>query len=1804
VKKRKKEKGQKPKAKEEKPRKLKEKARSGDQEVKRYDARTIQVLEGTEAVRKRPAMYIGDTAATGLHHLIYEVVDNAIDEAMAGYAKNISIIIHADNSVSVVDDGRGIPVDIHKKQKKPAVEVVMTTLHAGGKFDHRVYKVAGGLHGVGVSVVNALSDWLEVEVKRDGKVFHQRYEKGKTASRLTVIGKSQKTGTAVSFKPDKEIFVAKIEFSYDILANRLRELAFLNKGITIELKDERTDKSNVFNFTGGIISFIEYLNKNKHPLHKKVIFFEKEKDNVRAEVAMQYNDSYAENIFAFANNINTIDGGTHLSGFKSALTRVFNQYCKNKNFLKNTDQALSGDDVREGLVAVISVKVPNPQFEGQTKGKLGNSEVEGIINSIVNENLSAFCEENPSVANKIVEKAVLASRAREAARKARELTRRKGALEFDSLPGKLADCSERDPSLCELYIVEGDSAGGCFAGDTKVALADGRNLSFKELVAESNKGEVNYCYTIKKDGNIGVEKILHPRITKKDAEVIKIILDNDEEIVCTPDHKFISRDGSYVEARNLTPDESLMPLRKKVSQLGGRVTIEGYEMLLNPKTHKWVFTHMLSDSYNLSSGAYKETDGAHKHHIDYNKRNNNPENLIRMTNGEHLDLHRRHAAVTLGRKETIEKCNRIKRSPEYRKKISKKIKTQYGEMLSKKARQQWGNPGYKTYMVDKFLAFYQSNNDYRKKNNNMLNNAQKKYWAKKASRIEQAIRTRRYFAEHPQARMLLSGKAKAEWFNANLLNWRRNKTKEQWTDAFRSRRKDAYDMVYLNTGVTFAKKVYGDYGSIDYYDKARAMLPKRNPNLVKLDTLIKKYFNNDKATLVEAVECYNHKIRRIEKLSTKLNVYDIEIPNTHNFALASGVFVHNSAKQARDRNFQAILPIKGKILNVEKSRLDKILNNEEIRTIITALGTGVGEEFNIEKLRYHKVVLMADADSLTGSQPVILYDTRTRRLNFSTIGSFVENCIEPQRYMALSLNIPTQKLEWRTIQDVVKHPRRTEIYRVRTQNGYELEITSCHSVYAWNGSEAVLKEGNKIKPGDTLILPSRLPRFDQPVTVNLKQVLEKNKEKHKIYIRLKKNMMEEIHPEASVDLTSEAWQRLQRTREARGISRSAMAEAVGVYKTVIQQWETKADNVMPQYGSLRQYLCRVGSDLKKENYSLYLPSLYWRGEGMDNGIKFFLENYSREIKSEFQIDERLAYLLGWYLGDGCSAFINGSPNRFVISIGKEKGSGYRDNLVKLIDELLEAKAVVEHRKGQTTNIHFHSFSFRMLLEHFGLLGKKAHEKFIPNDFFNVDISIQAALLRGLLESDGYITIGRSRKKKYGYRKVIGFSTVSEQLAHNIIYVFRQMGIFPSVARQRPKPHAYKGKIIASNFDKIDVYVSGRDQIFATQDIWREHKDALKLTTWLSSSNKKGNWGKPFILINKDCIGLKVISTEPSRCSDEYVYDLSVAGNQNFVAGEGGVVCHNTDGSHIRTLLLTLFYRQMPKLVEQGNVYIAQPPLYKIKRGKREEYIETEEQMNDMLLELGSEGLTLTSVKDKKEFTEKQLNELLTKLVEFEKVANIVERRGVKISEYLKYRQPKTKKLPLYMAKVDHEYKFFYDDNELGKAVKKKESKSENELDLVEFFEASELSEIVAAIEKLKVDITQYEPGAVEDEPRGKQRKSKKKKASKEKPKKGGNYKISYDGKTTYVNSLKELLNMVKENGKRGMTIQRYKGLGEMNPGQLWETTMDPEKRTILKVTVADAVEADEMFTVLMGDQVVPRREFIETHALNVRYLDV
>ncbi len=648
-----------------------------------YGSSQIRVLEGLEAVRVRPGMYIGNTTSLGLHHLVYEVVDNSIDEALAGYCKNIEASINADGSITVVDDGRGIPTEIHPQTGKTTLETVLTVLHAGGKFGDGGYSVSGGLHGVGVSVVNALSADLEVNVWREQNMYTQKFAKGIPVGGLVTVptDKADRTGTSVTFMPDTTIFTHGIEFDYDILTIRFRELAYLNAGIKISFADLRTGegytpRNETYLYEGGIKEYISHINEDKQALHEEIIYVQGEKNKVQVEVALQWcSDAYTDNLLGFANNIKTKEGGTHLEGLKAVLTRTINSIGRKRKKLKEGDANLGGENIREGLTAIVSVKVPNPEFEGQTKTKLGNSEVRGIVETIVGETLTEFLEFRPHIADSILEKALQAFNAAEAARRARDLVRRKSVLESSPLPGKLADCSSKDPSESEIFIVEGDSAGGCFHGDTLVSLADGRNISFKEIIEEQSADQEHFCYTIRDNGTVGIEKILHPRITKHQAQVVKVTLDNGEQIICTPNHRFMLRDGSYKPAAQLTAKHSLMPISQK---------------------------------------------------------------------------------------------------------------------------------------------------------------------------------------------------------------------------------------------------------------------------------------------LVGQQECH---IASVSKVNQRFDVYDIEVPHTHNFALASGVFVHNSAKQGRDRRTQAILPLRGKILNIEKTDDARIYKNNEVQSLIAALGLGVkGEEFNIANLRYHRVCLMTDAD--------------------------------------------------------------------------------------------------------------------------------------------------------------------------------------------------------------------------------------------------------------------------------------------------------------------------------------------------------------------------------------------------------------------------------------------------------------------------------------------------------------------------------------------------------------------------------------------------------------------------------------------------------------------------------------------------------------------------------------------------------------------------------------------------------------------------------------------------------------------------
>ena len=692
-----------------------------------YGAESIQILEGLTAVRKRPAMYIGSTDSRGLHHLINEVVDNSIDEVLRGACTDIQVVLGKDGTCTVSDNGGGIPVEEHPRYHRPTLEIVMTVLHAGGKFDRTTYKVSGGLHGVGIHVVNALSEYVEVEVQRGGRRWSQRFERGVPAAPIRDLGPAEPpnaTGTRVRFKPDAEIFETTV-FDKAIVEGRLRELAFLNPEATIRFVDERDGTDQTFRYPGGIQEFVQQINQGKNVLFAPPVYFHAKADHLDLEVALQYNDGYNELVLSYANNINTVDGGTHLVGFRSALTRVLNDYARKRNFLKNAADGFTGEDVREGLVALVSVKVLEPQFEGQTKTRLGNSEVKGLVESSAGTKLAEYLEEHPQAGQAIIVKALQAAEAREAARKARELTRRKGLLEGGGLPGRLADCHSRNPADCELFIVEGESAGGCLSGDTRVPLADGRCLSLREIVDAHARGEELVGFTVGQDGRIVPARLESPRRTRVGARVVRVLLDDGASVTCTPDHPFLLRNGEYRPAGRLRAGDSLMP-------------------------------------------------------------------------------------------------------------------------------------------------FYTS----------------------------------------PRASPPLEEPAGAFWF---------------WDPSARS----------------WSSSLSGGDGSPTAAG-ARAG------------------FSAGPAPFASPGE--NHRVVGVTGESEPRDVYDLEVPGTHNFALAAGVFVHNSAKQGRDREFQAILALRGKILNVEKARLDKMLQNEYIRDIITALGTNIGEEFDLSRLRYHRVIIMTDAD--------------------------------------------------------------------------------------------------------------------------------------------------------------------------------------------------------------------------------------------------------------------------------------------------------------------------------------------------------------------------------------------------------------------------------------------------------------------------------------------------------------------------------------------------------------------------------------------------------------------------------------------------------------------------------------------------------------------------------------------------------------------------------------------------------------------------------------------------------------------------
>ena len=641
-----------------------------------YTASDIQILSGLEPVRKRPGMYIGSTGPEGVFHLLKEIFGNSIDEALMGYCNEINISLLPGNRVEIQDNGQGIPIDIHPKTRKSALETIMTYLHAGAKFGGKVYAATGGLHGVGISVVSALSKYMKVQVCRDGQIYSQEYSKGKPTTKLKKLGKGKQSGTTIVFEPDPQVF-KKIEWNSKKILNYLRQQAYLTKGVKIVFWDKTSKKNSVnsdpytFYFEGGIMSYIRHLVRGRTLRHPNIFYAQDKKDDVIVEAALVYTKEFESFEGTFANNVDTSEGGMHLTGFRMALTRTINEFAKKEGLLKDKDNGLAGKDAREGLTSIISVKVKEPQFEGQTKRKLGNPEARTAVAEMISEHFLDFLERNPSDARAIIESALLAQKAREAAKSARETVVRKGILRSLALPGKLADCSSRKPEKSEIFIVEGQSAGGCWSGDTNVALADGRNLSFKKLVKEDKQGKKNFCYTICDNGHIGIAPILNPRVTKKNAEVIKIVLDNGEGLVCTPEHLFRLVDGSYIPAIQLTSRHNLAPFYRKMSKRQGKYGLDGYEMIFDPRAKKWMYTHILADIYNLRNKIYIASAGKHRHHVDFNKQNNDPTNIQRLSYKQHMGCHYEYIEHTLRRPDVIKRSIETRRTDAFRKKIRK-----------------------------------------------------------------------------------------------------------------------------------------------------------------------------------------------------------------------------------------------------------------------------------------------------------------------------------------------------------------------------------------------------------------------------------------------------------------------------------------------------------------------------------------------------------------------------------------------------------------------------------------------------------------------------------------------------------------------------------------------------------------------------------------------------------------------------------------------------------------------------------------------------------------------------------------------------------------------------------------------------------------------------------------------------------------------------------------------------------------------------------------------------------------------------
>jgi DNA gyrase subunit B len=1336
-----------------------------------YDSSKIKVLKGLDAVRKRPGMYIGDTDdGSGLHHMVFEVVDNAIDEALAGHCDRVVVTIHADESVTVSDNGRGIPVDIHEEGVS-AAEVIMTVLHSGGKFDDSSYKVSGGLHGVGVSVVNALSDFLELNIRREGKLHRQEYRLGEPVAPLAVVGDTR--GTTLKFKPSAQIFT-NISFNYETLAKRLRELSFLNSGVRIELVDERDEKSEVFQFEGGLSAFVTYLNRSKTAVHPTVLWFQTRDGNTQVEVAMQWNDSYQESMYCYTNNIPQKDGGTHLAGYRAALTRTLNKYIEKELANKKEKILTTGDDAREGLTAILSVKLPDPKFSSQTKDKLVSSEVKGVVESAVAERLEEFLLEHPQEARAIVNKILEAAYAREAARKAREMTRRKGALDIAGLPGKLADCQEKDPALSELFLVEGDSAGG-------------------------------------------------------------------------------------------------------------------------------------------------------------------------------------------------------------------------------------------------------------------------------------------------------------------------------------------------------------------------------------------------------------------------------------------------SAKQGRDRRTQAILPLKGKILNVEKARFDKMLASVEVGTLITALGCGIGrDDFNVEKLRYHRIIVM----SVDGDDHVFVRDEQ-RGVRMVRIGNFIDNALGAQPASGgvdkltgaplgevLCFGLDNQAVRFRPIKSVIRHPLDEKLFKVRTAYGRSVRVTSSHSVFVSEADGIKLKRGDALKIGDRLVAPARI-RFpsDAPARLDLMRALHAVPDAAKqIWVRgpaveawFKARVLERHGDDAQltaprVDIPSEVRSELVQLRRASGVSNRVLCETVGMdlASTLpraqigpsrlerIWQGQTKGSG----RNTVRDYV-RM-SDLE-------LDDLDWFADRED--LQMTPEHYGRNgIPRFLPVNEDLMGLLGFYLAEGSCSERGG----IRLSIGKGN-SRFAGEMTERFSRLFGLPAISYSSLGRCSELKLVNRVAALAWQHvFGFANVDSLTKRIPDIVFNVTEPLRLAFLRGYLLGDGTVT-----------NKRIAFSTSSYDIASGIVYCLSSLGAVPSTSERDPDGviRQVNGAPCETKHKHWTISVCAKDELRKLQSVWQDHSGAADLQRVLDSP--RGGVNREFQMIGGDLMALPIVAIEEVAASNGHVYDFSVEGDENFIAGMGGIAVHNTDadvdGSHIRTLLLTFFYRQMPVLIERGHIYIAQPPLYKVKKGKQEHYVKDDLELNALLLGTAIDGAALHVNADAPPLSGLGLESLAQKYQEVQSIVRRWARRyDERFLEQLLYVPRLTTEsfdridtLKDWCRNLETRLNSLDDVSRKYRVTVEKPAAGGHRIHLQrlehglssekhiprEFFESAEYVRIAELGQTLS-DLLGT-----------------------------GAYILRGESRQE-VASFKAAMAWLFEEAKRGQSIQRYKGLGEMNPEQLWDTTINPETRRLMQVRIEDAVAADDIFTTLMGDAVEPRREFIEKNALQVSNLDI